>query len=90
MPDLLTAYPTLVRNATQVALTYRGRLVLGLLGNLFPLLLMAVWLTVVAEGGPPAGWTAGDFLSYYAAAVAAVEPVRPARRVGVGRGHAQR
>jgi ABC-2 type transport system permease protein len=68
MRDLVAAYPALVRSATQVALTYRGRALLGLLTGFFPLLLMAVWLTVVAEGGPPAGWTAADFLSYYAAA----------------------
>jgi ABC-2 type transport system permease protein len=68
MRDLIAAYPTLVRNATQLALTYRGRMLLWVLTGFFPLLLMAVWLTVVAEGGPPAGWTAADFLSYYAAA----------------------
>ena len=66
MRDLLTAYPTLVRSASQVALTYRGRVLLGMLGSLFPLLMMAVWLTVAADSGPPAGWTASDFLSYYA------------------------
>jgi len=68
MRDLIAAYPTLVRNATQLALTYRGRMLLWVLTGFFPLLLMAVWLTVVAEGGPPVGWTAADFLSYYAAA----------------------
>ena len=60
--------PGLVRASLQVALTYRGRMVLWVLSGFFPLLLMAVWLTVVAESGPPAGWTSGDFLSYYAAA----------------------
>ncbi|MFJ8579553.1 ABC transporter permease [Micromonospora sp. NPDC093277] len=68
MRDVLTAYPSLVRSATLVAATYRGRVVLSLATSFFPLLTMAVWLTVVAEGGPPAGWTTGDFLSYYAAA----------------------
>jgi ABC-2 type transport system permease protein len=68
MRDVLTAYPALVRVATLVAVTYRGRVALGVLTGFFPLLMMAVWLTVVAEGGPPAGWGTGDFLSYYAAA----------------------
>ncbi|MFE9692116.1 ABC transporter permease [Micromonospora sp. NPDC005806] len=68
MREILTAYPPLVRSATLVASTYRGGVVLSLLTGFFPLLTMAVWLTVVAEGGPPAGWTSGDFLSYYAAA----------------------
>src|SRR5258705_12430316 len=68
MRDVLAAYPALVRSATLVAATYRGRVALSVLTGFFPLLTMAVWLTVVAEGGPPAGWTTGDFLSYYGAA----------------------
>ncbi|MFE9658220.1 ABC transporter permease [Micromonospora sp. NPDC006431] len=68
MRDVLTAYPPLVRSATLVAATYRSRIALSLLTGFFPLLLMGVWLTIVAEGGPPKGWTTGDFLSYYAAA----------------------
>lgn len=63
-----SAWAGLVRSSVQVALTYRGRMVLWVLSGFFPLLLMAVWLTVVDESGPPAGWTTGDFLSYYAAA----------------------
>jgi len=43
-------------------------LLVGLLTDFFPFLLMAVWLTVVAGSGPPRGWTAGDFVGYYAAA----------------------
>ncbi|MCY7399868.1 MAG: ABC-2 family transporter protein [Nocardioides sp.] len=58
----------LVRASVQVAVTYRGRIVLWVVSGFFPLLLMAVWLTVVAQSGPPAGWTANDFLAYYAAA----------------------
>lgn len=52
----------------QVAVTYRGRMVLWVVSGFFPLLLMAVWLTVSAQSGPPAGWTTGDFVTYYAAA----------------------
>jgi ABC-2 type transport system permease protein len=58
----------MVRSSVQVAVTYRGRMVLWVVSGFFPLLLMAVWLTVVAESGPPAGWTTQDFLAYYAAA----------------------
>ncbi len=43
-------------------------MVLWLLSSFFPLLLMAVWLTVVEQSGPPAGWTTTDFLAYYVAA----------------------
>ena len=68
MGPLPSAYAGLVRSSVQVALTYRGRMVLWALSGFFPLLLMAVWLTVVDESGPPAGWTTGDFLAYYAAA----------------------
>jgi ABC-2 type transport system permease protein len=65
---LPSAYAGLLRSSVQVALTYRGRMVLWALSGFFPLLLMAVWLTVVDESGPPAGWTTSDFLAYYAAA----------------------
>ncbi|MEU1837833.1 ABC transporter permease [Micromonospora chersina] len=68
MREVLTAYPSLVRSAALVGATYRGQVALSLLTAFFPLLTMAVWLTVVEEGGPPEGWTTGDFLSYYAAA----------------------
>lgn len=69
MPEqLIQAYAGLVRSSAQVAVTYRGRMVLWVLSGFFPLLLMAVWLTIAAESGPPAGWTTADFLSYYAAA----------------------
>ncbi len=57
-----------LRVAIQVALTYRGRMVLWVLSGFFPLLLLAVWLTVAAQSGPPEGWTTRDFVSYYAAA----------------------
>lgn len=67
-PRLPAAYAGLVRSSVQVAVTYRGRMVLWVLSGFFPLLLMAVWLTVVEQSGPPNGWTSGDFLSYYAAA----------------------
>ena len=76
MPDrLLTGlaaaparYLVLVRASMQSVLAYRGRLVLDIVSFPFPFLLMAVWLTVVAGGGPPRGWTAGDFVAYYAVA----------------------
>lgn len=64
----LPVYAGLVRSSVQAALAYRGRMVLWLITGFFPFLLMAVWLTVVAESGPPAGWTAGDFVAYYGAA----------------------
>ena len=65
---MLTTYASLTRSSALAVLAYRGRLLVGLLTDFFPLLLMAVWLTVVAGSGPPRGWTAGDFVTYYAAA----------------------
>jgi ABC-2 type transport system permease protein len=66
--DTLAAYPALLRVSVQLALAYRGRLLLWFVGGLFPFLLMAVWLTVVDGGGAPPGWSAGDFVGYYVAA----------------------
>ncbi len=68
MLDTLAAYPGLVRSSIQVSVTYRGRMVIWLLTGFFPLLLMAVWLTVVDGGGAPAGWDTSAFVSYYVAA----------------------
>ena len=68
MRDTLAAYPALLRVSVQLALAYRGRLLLWFVGGLFPFLLMAVWLTVVDGGGAPPGWTSGDFVGYYVAA----------------------
>lgn len=68
-----TRYPALVRSSALAVLTYRGRLIVGFLTDLFPFLLLAVWLTVVATAGPPRGWTAGDFIAYYAVAAVLVQ-----------------
>lgn len=68
MDETLRAYPGLVRASMQVALTYRGLLVVRLLGALFPMLLLFVWLTVVADATTPSGWDAGRLVSYYVAA----------------------
>ena len=68
MAGVAGAYAGMVRSSAQLAVTYRGRMALWVLSGFFPLLLMAVWLTVVDESGPPAGWTTDDFLAYYAAA----------------------
>lgn len=69
-PRLLTAYRGLLRAGIGQALAYRGQLSIWVLTSLFPLVLMAVWLSVVAESGPAAGWRREDFLSYYVASAA--------------------
>lgn len=68
MAEISIRYPALMRSSALAVLAYRGRLVVGFLTDLFPFLLMAVWLTVVATAGPPRGWTAADFVAYYAMA----------------------
>jgi ABC-2 type transport system permease protein len=64
----MSAYRAMLRAWVGVGLAYRARLTVWILASLFPLLLMAVWLAVVDEVGPAAGWTRPDFISYYAAA----------------------
>ena len=49
-----------------MGVAYRARLTVWILSSLFPLLMMAVWLSVVDEVGPTAGWRTSDFVSYYA------------------------
>ena len=66
--EISVRYLALTRSGALAVLAYRGRLVVGFLTGLFPFLLMAVWLTVVATAGSPRGWTAADFVAYYAMA----------------------
>lgn len=61
-------YLAMTRASVVGALAYRGRLAIWILTSLFPLIMMAVWLNVVDEHGPAAGWDRSDFVSYYVAA----------------------
>ena len=65
---MIAVYRALLRAHVGVGLAHRARLTVWILSSLFPLLLMAVWLAVVDEVGPAAGWGRTDFVSYYAAA----------------------
>ena len=60
------AYRALLRAHIGMGVAYRARLTVWILSSLFPLLMMAVWLSVVDEVGPTAGWRTSDFVSYYA------------------------
>lgn len=62
------AYRAMVRAGVANALAYRGRLAIWILTSLFPLIMLAVWLNIVDEQGPAAGWDRRDFVSYYVAA----------------------
>lgn len=63
---MILAYRALLRAHIGMGVAYRARLTVWVLSSLFPLLMMAVWLSVVDEVGPTAGWRKSDFVSYYA------------------------
>lgn len=63
---MILAYRALLRAHIGMGVAYRARLTVWVLSSLFPLLMMAVWLSVVDEVGPTAGWRTSDFVSYYA------------------------
>jgi len=67
MPSLLASYRSLVRVSWATLLEYRAQVVIWILSWLFPLVMMVVWLAVVDEVGPAAGWGESDFVSYYMA-----------------------
>lgn len=66
--DTRRVYGALLRAGWARALEYRAQALLWVLNAVFPLVMMAVWLAVVAEAGPVLGWEERDFLSYYIAA----------------------
>jgi ABC-2 type transport system permease protein len=66
--SLARVYRALLNAAWATALEYRAQAVLWILSFLFPLVMMAVWLAVVDEVGPAAGWDRADFVSYYVGA----------------------
>lgn len=68
MRSLARVYWTLIKVAWATALEYRAQALLWILTFFFPLIMMAVWLAVVDEVGPTAGWDKGDFVSYYVGA----------------------
>lgn len=60
----LKAYPTLLRAFFNLALEYRGQVIIWILSGVLPLVMMLVWLSLT-EAGPVQGYTAQDFISYY-------------------------
>ena len=69
MRDLARSYRALLLASWSTALEYRAQIVVWILSFIFPLVMMVVWLAVVEEVGPAAGWDRSDFISYYLAAV---------------------
>lgn len=68
MGDLARIYGALIRAHLAEAFEYRTRAIFWLMSAVFPLVMLAVWLAVVREAGPVAGWDGADFASYYVAA----------------------
>ncbi len=66
--DLARIYRALVKASWATVLEYRAQVLLWIVSWLFPLIMMAVWLAVVDQVGPTAGWNKSDFISYYVAA----------------------
>jgi ABC-2 type transport system permease protein len=70
MRNLPRAYRAMIKASWSIALTYRVRMVLYMLSFVFPLVMLAVWLTVEQQAGPIGGFDRTGFISYYVAAAA--------------------
>ncbi len=57
-------YYALIRRALGVMLEYRVSMFIWMLTASFPLIMLAVWLSL-AQDGPVGSYTAGDFVAYY-------------------------
>ena len=56
-------YLALLHRAIGVMLEYRIGMLIWMLVNVMPLVMLAVWFSL-SEGGPIAGYTQNDFVSY--------------------------
>lgn len=65
MRDLFRIYRGLLKAGLAEALTYRAQVILWILSSIFPLVMLSVWIAVVNEAGPIAGWREADFVAYY-------------------------
>ncbi len=64
MRNLFSKYWVLTRRGITVQLEYRMAMAIWILSASFPLVMMAVWLSL-AQDGPVGGFSAGDFIGYY-------------------------
>ena len=58
----------LVRAETAVAVEYRARILIWVLSSVFPLLMLAVWLSVEQTSGDRLPWSREELIGYYFAA----------------------
>jgi ABC-2 type transport system permease protein len=61
---LLRKYPTLLRAYFARAIEYRAIIIIWALSSTLPLVMMAVWLAIAADG-PVGGFNANDFVAYF-------------------------
>ncbi len=61
---MLKKYFVLTRRALGVMLEYRVSMLIWMLTSSFPLIMLAVWLSL-AQNGPIGNYNAGDFVGYY-------------------------
>lgn len=61
---MLVKYAALMRRSLAAMFEYRASMLIWMLINVMPLVMLAVWFSM-SEGGPIAGYTQTDFVSYY-------------------------
>ncbi len=61
---MLGKYAALMRRSIAAMFEYRASLVIWMLVSVMPLVMLAAWFSL-SEGGPIAGYTQSDFVSYY-------------------------
>lgn len=64
----LRALPTLLRVGVAETLAYRAEFLVWMLTTTLPLVMLALWTSVAAEG-PFRGWASADFVAYYLGAL---------------------
>lgn len=69
MANLLRAYRAMVKAEWSIVFTYRVQIIIYLISYIFPLMMLAVWLTVEQQTGPIGGFDRSGFISYYIAAI---------------------
>ncbi len=61
---MLVKYAALMRRSVAAMFEYRASMLIWMLINVLPLVMLAVWFSM-SEGGPIAGYTQNDFVSYF-------------------------
>jgi ABC-2 type transport system permease protein len=61
---MLVKYAALMRRGIAALFEYRANMAIWMLVNVMPLVMLAAWFSM-SEGGPIAGYSQSDFVSYY-------------------------